>query len=159
MVQDPDPTTPVTTIKGRTRSLDDWLTSFELCLVALPSWLEAAAYVPLGERALRIFQEADCKAAFLVVGNERQARRILGDVVDQYVVFLDPDRTVVTALGLNRLPAFLHVRADATVAASAEGWDPAAWNRVADSLAKTMRWSRPVYPLPGDPRPSEGWPL
>lgn len=157
MATNPDPNIPVTTIKGRTRTLDDWLTIFHLCLVAYPAWPEAARYVPLGRRALEVFQQADCKTAFLVTGTENQARRILGDAAEKFVVFLDPERALVKSLGLGALPAFVHLRADTTLVDAAEGWDPAAWDRVAEGLGRDMRWSRPVYPMPGDPEPFEGW--
>jgi hypothetical protein len=35
------------------------------------------------------------------------------------------------------------VRQDTSVGAAAEGWDPAAWQRVTDELAKAMAWSAP----------------
>lgn len=157
MAQNPDPTVEVTTITGRTRSLDDFLTIFHLCLVAFPTKPEARAYVPLGRRLLDVFRGADCKTAFLVTGNEHQARRLLGDAADHYVVFLDPERQLVTSLGLEALPAFVHLRADTTLVDAAEGWDPAAWHRVSKGLGKEMAWSHAVFPLPGDPSPFDGW--
>jgi len=157
MAQNPDPYIEVTTIAGRTRPLDDWLTIFHLCLVALPARPEAQDYVPVGRRALEVFQGADCKTAFLVSGNEQQARRLLGKAADEFVVFLDPERKLVSGLGLARLPAFVHLRADTALVDAAEGWDPAAWNRVAQGLGKAMAWSSPAYPQPGDPPAFEGW--
>lgn len=157
MAQNPDPYIELTTIAGRTRPLDDWLTMFHLCLVALPGRPEAQQYVPLGRRSLEVFQGADCKTAFLVTGREQAARRVLGNAVDDFVVFLDPERKVVSSLGLSHLPAFVHLLADTTLADAAEGWDPQAWHRVSEGLGKAMSWSHPVYPLPGDPSPSEGW--
>lgn len=157
MAKNPDPMLPVTTIKGRTRPLDDWLTIFHLCLVALPGRPEAAAYVPLGLRALRVFKGADSKTAFLITGNEHAARRVLGKAADEYVVFLDPDRELVQSLGVSHLPAFVHLRADTTLVNAAEGWDPPAWDAVAEGLGEAMKWTRPVYPMPGDPGPFPGW--
>ena len=104
-----------------------------------------------------MFREADCKTCWLVTGNEATARRVLGKFVDEFVVYLDPDGTVARAFGVERTPAFVHVRADASVAAVADGWDAAAWQSVADSLATAMRWTKPVYPEPGDPAPFFGW--
>lgn len=157
MAQNPDPFIELTTIKGRTRPLDDWLTVFHLCLVAVPAWPEVQRYVPLGRRALEVFQGADCKTAFLVTGNETQARRILAADADRFVVFLDPERKFVQSLALARLPAFVHLRADTTLVDAAEGWDPRAWDRVAEGVGKAMAWTRPVYPQPGDPPAFEGW--
>lgn len=157
MAHNPDPTIPMTTIAGRTRTLDDWTTIFDLCLVILPGWAEAAPYVPLGQRALDVFRGADCRAAFVVTGGEATARKLLAKAADDLLVFLDPERTLVKSLGLARLPAFVHVKADGTLADAAEGWDPPAWHRVAEGLGKTMSWSNPVYPMPSDPPPFEGW--
>lgn len=159
MAQNPDPFIELTTIKGRTRPLDDWLTNFHLCLVALPSRPEAHVYAGLGRRTLEVFQGADCKTAFLVTGNAMQARRLLGDDAERFVVFVDPERKFVQSLGLSHFPAFVHLRADTTLVDAAEGWDPEAWDRVSEGLAKAMAWSRPVYPLPGDPPPFAGWAL
>lgn len=157
MAQNPDPTIPVTTLAGTTRALDDWLTFFDLVLVALPGRPESTAYVPLGLRALRVFRDADCRAAWLVTGNDTAARRVLGRHADEFLVFLDPERQLVKSLGLGALPAFVHLRADTTLVDAAEGWDPPAWDRVAEGIGKAMAWTRPVYPLPGDPPPFPGW--
>lgn len=157
MAKNPDPLIPLTTIAGRTRTLDDWLTTFDLCLVAMPAKPEAAVYVKASRRALDVFQGADCKTAFLVTANELQARRLLGPAADEYVVFLDPERDFVRSLGLEALPAFVHLRADTTLVDAAEGWDPRAWHRVSEGLGKAMAWSHAIYPLPGDPPPFTGW--
>ncbi|HLG01470.1 MAG TPA: hypothetical protein VI916_13465 [Acidimicrobiia bacterium] len=157
MAKNPDPIIEVTTLQGRTRPLDDWLTISHLCLVALPSRPESQLYVPLGIRALDAFQQADCKTAFLITGSEAQARRLLADDLNRFVVFLDPERTLVESLGLTALPAFVHLRADTTLVDAAEGWDPPAWQRVSAGLAAAMKWSQAVFPLAGDPPPHPGW--
>jgi len=152
-----DPQVPLTTLTGVTRSLDSWLTLGHLALAVLPSWPEAQSYVGLARRAFRVFSEADCKTAWMVIGNETAARRVLGKAIDEYIVFLDPDATVARSLGIERTPAFVHVTADCAVAAVADGWDPEAWQAVADSLATAMRWTKPVYPELHDPPPFFGW--
>jgi hypothetical protein len=157
MAQTPDPTIPLANLHGRTRTLDDWLTISHLALVVLPGKPEASKYVALGERALRVFRESDARTAFLVTGNEHAARRVLGPVAERYVVFVDNERALVNSLGLARLPAFVHLRSDCALVDAAEGWDPQAWDRVSESIAKATRWSRAVYPMPGDPAPFEGW--
>jgi hypothetical protein len=50
------------------------------------------------------------------------------------------------------------VKADGTVAGSAEGWNPAQWRDVSASLAKVLSWSKPELPHPKDPRPFAGSP-
>jgi hypothetical protein len=155
--QQADPQLPLTNYAGVTRSLDQWLTMGHLAMVVLPSWPEAQAFVQLGRRAFKVFKEADCKCCWMVVGNQAVAQRVLGRHLDEYVVYLDPDGSATRGLGIERTPAFLHLRADASVAKVADGWDPDAWQDVADSLATAMRWTKPVYPEPGDPAPFYGW--
>jgi hypothetical protein len=155
--QQADPQLPLTNLAGVTRSLDQWLTMGHLAMVVLPSWPEAQAYVQLGRRAFRVFNQADCTCCWLVTGNEAAARRVLGRYLDEYVVYLDPDGSAARAMGVERTPAFLHLRADASVAKVADGWDADAWQSVADSLATAMRWTKPVYPEPDDPPTFYGW--
>ena len=85
-------------------------------------------------------------------GNEFIARSVLGDAEDKYLTFVDPDAAFVQSLGLTHLPAFVHLRQDTTLVASAEGWDP---ERVATSgqgsgevhgVDATRRWPGPGIP-------------
>ena len=157
MAQDPDPTVELTTARGVTRTLDDWTTSFHLALIVLPGRPEAAPYVRIGKRIIDVLGGSDCRPAFLVVGNERSARRVLGSALDDYLCFLDPEGAFVKAAGLERLPAFVQIRVDGSLAGAAEGWDPNAWDEAVERLAKEMAWTRPLIPAPGDPPPFEGW--
>ena len=84
--------------------------------------------------------------AFIVTGTADEARQFLGPWADKVLTFADPDRAAVRGLGLNELPAFLHIRGDRTVAAAAEGWDPEQWREVAASLAENNSWSDPAHP-------------
>jgi hypothetical protein len=154
----PDPAMKLTTSKGVTRTLDDWSTMFHLCLVILPARSEAAAFVPIGERLFATFGDADCRASFVVTGPEPVARRLLGDT-EKSVVFLDPELELVHGLGLERLPAFVLLRQDTTVAACAEGWDPKEWHDVAREVGRMLAWTRPEISRPGDPHPFPGWPV
>jgi hypothetical protein len=157
VAHDPDPGLELTTIRGVTRTLDDWTTTFHLALVVLPGRPEASVFVRVGRRIADVLGGSDCRTAFLVAGSERAARRVLGPVADQYLCFLDPEGTVVSGFGLARLPAFVHVRLDTTLAAAAEGWNPDEWDDAVERLAKEMAWSKPLIPAPGDPRPTPGW--
>jgi hypothetical protein len=154
----PDPSLKLTSSKGVTRTLDDWSTIFHLCLVILPARPEASAWVPVARRMFRTFGDADCHTAYCVTGTEAIARRILGDVEGEALVFVDPDGALVRSLGLERLPAFVHLRQDTTLVAAAEGWDPRAWQRVAREVGKALAWSVPEVAGPGDPAPTTGWP-
>ena len=157
MAQDPDPNIELTTIRGVTRTLDEWTTTFHLALTVLPGRPEGSAWVRVGRRIADVLGGSDCRAAFLVAGSERTARRVLGPAADEYLSFLDPEGTAVKGLGLTKLPALVHVRVDTTLAGVAEGWNPTEWSDVVERLAKEMAWTRPLIPTPGDPPPFAGW--
>ena len=132
---------------------------FHLCLVVLPGRPEGAAWVPVAERIFDTFGDADCHCAFVVPASEAVARRLLGPAERRVMTFVDPDLAFVQSLGLERLPAFVHLRQDATLVGASEGWDPRAWQRVARDVGAAMAWSVPEVAGPGDPRPTPGWPI
>jgi len=146
-------------LKGSARPLVEWLTTFHLASVVIdPYTVESAWILETAARVLRTFQGADARVNFVVTADADDARAFLGPLADEFLVFTDPDRTVVKALGLAQLPAFVFVREDGVVTASAEGWDPVAWRQVADVIAAATSWSRPVLPAVGDPAPFAGSP-
>lgn len=159
MATNPDPSLKLSSLKGVTRTLDDWSTMFHLCLVILPDRPEARAWVPVARRIFATFGDADCRTVYCVAGTPEVARRVLGDATAEALVFVDPDRSFVRSLGLQRLPGFVHLRQDTTVVAAAEGWDPREWQRVAREVAKAMAWTTPEVAGPGDPPPTPGWPV
>jgi hypothetical protein len=159
MAKNPDPALELTSSKGVTRTLDDWATMFHLCFVILPDRPEANAWVPVAQRIFAVFGDADCHTAFVVTGNEQIARRILGPAEREVLTFIDPDRAFVRSLGLEHLPAFVHLRQDTTLGDAAEGWDERGWHRVATGLGKAMAWSRPEVAGAGNPPPTPGWPV
>jgi hypothetical protein len=160
LAQNPDPTVKLTTSKGVTRTLDDWTTMFHLCLVVLPSRPEASAWIPVARRIFATFGDADCRCAFLVAGPEQVAARLLGGVEEHVMTFVDPDLEFVRSLGLQRLPAFVHLRQDTALLASAEGWDPREWQRVAREIGTAMAWSVPeLVGTTDEPAPTPGWPI
>jgi hypothetical protein len=144
-------------LDGEARPLPEWLTTFQLVVVAVdPFTYESAWIIDTAGRILRAFDGADCRVAWIVTGTADQARMFLGPWASELLTFVDPDRTTVGALGVERLPAFLHVRQDLTVAGRAEGWEPERWHDVAAELAGEMSWLAPVIPETGDPAPYEG---
>ena len=159
MAKNPDPNLKLASTKGVTRTLDDWSTMFHLCLVILPPRREASAFIPIAERIFAVFGDADCRTGLCVVGTDYIARSVLGDAEDKYLSFVDPDGEFVKSLGLTHLPAFVHLRQDTTLVASAEGWDPDEWQRVAKEVAKSMAWTYPEVSRPGDPPRTPGWPV
>ena len=157
MATDPPADLRLTPINGETKTIADWLTTFQLAVVVLdPFTNESAWIIDTAGRVLLHFREADCRVAFIVTGTADEARRFLGPWADKVLTFADPDRASVQGLGLNELPAFVQVRGDLHLAASAEGWDPQEWHQVAASLAENMSWSAPLVPAQGDPSPYAG---
>lgn len=157
MATDPPADLMLAPINGEARSIQEWLTTFQLAVVALdPFTNESSWLLETAGRVLLHFREADCRSAFVVTGTADEARQFLGPWADRVLTFSDPDRTVVKALGLNELPAFLHIRGDLKVVGAAEGWDPYEWRDVAEGLAKVMSWSVPLIPEITDPSPYAG---
>jgi hypothetical protein len=159
VAKNPDPTLKLSTSRGVTRTVDDWTTMFHLCLVVLPGRPEGAAWVPVAERIFATLGDADCRCAFVVTGGELVARRLLGEVEGRVMTFVDPESAFVRSLGLERLPAFVHLRQDTALVTAAEGWDPREWQRVARAVGEAMAWTVPEVAGPGDPRPTPGWPI
>lgn len=143
MAKNPDPALPLRHIDGTLRPLDDWLTMFHFALVVLPDSPEAVRFVPLAREIFKVFGDADCRTALLFPSMPSITKRVLGDTVDEIMTFVDPDKELVASLGLERLPAFVHLRQDTTLAGVAEGWDPDAWQDVATELGRAMAWSVP----------------
>jgi hypothetical protein len=153
------PDLTLTPLEGQARTIQEWTTTFHLVAVALdPYTYESAWILDRGGKILRIFAEADCRVSFLVTCSADEAREFLGPWAKEFLTFVDPDRSVVRSLGLERLPALVHVNMDHQVEGKAEGWQPDDWREVTDHLAKVMSWSRPTIPEPGDPVPYEGTP-
>jgi hypothetical protein len=159
VAQNPDPALELTSIAGVTRTLDDWATVFNLAIVLLPARPEAAAWVPVIDRIYATFGDSDVRTTVCVAANEAITRRILGDTADRWLTFCDPDQRLASALALERLPAFVHLRQDTTLVAAAQGWSVTEWQRVSDELAKKEHWTSPRIAAPGNPRPTPGWAL
>jgi len=160
VAQNPDPQLPLTSLKGVTRTLDDWATVFNLAIVLLPGRPEASEFVPVIDRIFATFGDSDVRTVVCVAGNASISERVLGeDAARRWLVFCDPDATLATSLGLERLPAFVHLRQDTTLVTAAQGWSPREWQRVADEIAKSLHWTTPVIAGRGDPAPTPGWPV
>lgn len=159
MVTDAPADLSLAPLSGQARALSQWLTTFHLVMVVLdPFTPESAWLLPTVARILRVYDDADCRVGLLVTCAPEEARQFLGPYALEFLTFVDDDRSVVKGLGLERLPALVHVRQDLSVAASAEGWQPAEWRAVTDQLSLAMGWTRPVIPGLRDPAPYEGTP-
>ena len=139
------------------RPLDEWLTTFHLASVVLDPYTNESSWVLRSAvRVLEEFRGSDARVNFVVTADEADTRRFLGPLADEFLVFCDPDRAVVKAMELERLPAFVFVQVDGQVGAKAEGWDPRAWRSVAEVIAATSNWNVPLIPAAGDPSPFAG---
>ena len=159
VVDNPDLSLPLAPIQGDARSIDQWLTNFDLVFVAVDPKSKTSRWIlPTAERVLMSFYEADCRVAWLVAGDDDECREFLGSRADRLLVFADPERSAIAAFGLEHLPAIVHVGTDGAVVGAAEGWQPAEWRAVVNWLARDMAWIAPVLPAPNDPGPFEGSP-
>lgn len=144
-------------LDGEARELDEWLTTFHLASVVLDPYTNESSWIlKTAVRILEGLRGSHARVNLVVTADDADARRFLGPLADQFLVFCDPDRTVVKALGLSQLPAFAFVRVDGEAVAVAEGWNPAEWRTVADTITATTKWQTPMIPAPGDPGPFAG---
>lgn len=159
MAKNPDPLLAITSFHGKTRTLDDWATVFNLAIVVLPDRPEGAHFLPVIERIFATFGDSDVRTIVCVPSTPAITKRILGDVVDEWLVWCDPERALVDSLGLERLPAFVHLRLDTSLVSAAQGWSPTEWQKVADEIARHEHWTSPIVSGRGDPHPTPGWPI
>ncbi len=159
MPTDPAGDVLLTHLSGAERPLDDWLTTFHLAVAVLdPYEYESAWLLDTAGRILTTFTGADARVGFVITAAPEDAKTFVGPWADRLFVLCDPDKAFVKSLGLETLPAFVHLGLDGSLLGSAEGWDPVAWRAVADNLAKAMSWKGPEIPAAGDPRPYAGAP-
>ena len=157
MATDPSGDLLLAPLTGEAHSVSEWLTTFHLCIVVLDPYTNESAWIlETAGRILQNYTAADVRCAFLVTATADEARQFLGPWTERLLVFADPDREAVKALGLQQLPAFVHLNISGAVEDSAEGWDPDAWRRVAENLSRLQDWTRPTIPGPGDPAPYSG---
>ena len=119
---------------------------------------ESSWILQTAARILEGLRGSDARVNFVVTSDAEDATAFLGPLADEFLVFCDPDRTAVKALGLSELPAFVFIRVDGTVAAAAEGWNPAEWRRGRRGDRRRDRLVCADDPEPGDPGPFRGSP-
>lgn len=160
MATDPSGDLTLAPLTGEPHTLREWLTTFHLVVVALDPYTHQSAWLlETAGRILEVFDQADCRVAWLVTCSPDEARQFLGPWADEILTFTDPDRAVVKGLGLQTLPAYVHIASDGSIVSSVEGWDPAGWREANDRLATMMSWRAPIIPAAGDPAPYEGTPV
>ncbi|MFT7394482.1 MAG: hypothetical protein ACI83Y_002160 [Candidatus Azotimanducaceae bacterium] len=144
---------------GQARPIMDWLTTFHLASVVLDPYTNESSWVlRAATRVLEQFRSSHARINFVVTAGADDARAFLGPLANQFLVFCDADRSAVKAMGLTELPAFVFTRVDGSVAAKAQGWRPAEWQVVADSIADVTSWTSLDIPGASDPRPFNGSP-
>lgn len=144
---------------GEPLTLSEQTRLFHLVAVVLDPYTEESSWVlATAGRILMELREADCRVAWIVTAVEEDARMFLGPWADRLLTFCDPDRKVVEALGVERIPALVAVGTNQELVGLADGWDPATWKPITDDLARVLHWNRPGYPKPGDPVPFAGSP-
>lgn len=144
---------------GQSRPLMDWLTTFHLASVVLDPYTNESSWVlRSATRILEQFRSSHARINFIVTSGPADARAFLGPLADRFLVFCDPDRAAVKALKLTQLPAFVFIRVDGSAVAKAEGWRPAEWAAVADTIADVTSWTSLDIPGSSDPGPFSGSP-
>lgn len=147
------------TLGGVSYTLREWVTTFHLVVVVIDPYTDESSWLlNTAGRLLNVFRGADCRVGWLVTTGEDDARTFLGPWASELLTLLDPNRALVKSLGLERLPALVHIRQDLSIAGVAEGWRPSEWQAVTDQLGEVMSWSKPRLPAPGDPSPFTGSP-
>lgn len=159
MATDPPADLQLTPIRGDAHTVAEWLTTFHLCTVVLDPYTNESAWIlETAGRLLQTYSAADVRVAFTLTCSVDEAKQFLGPWADRLLAFADPDRAFVKAVGLEQLPAIVHLNISGAVEDASEGWDPDGWRRVAENLSRILSWSRPTIPSPGDPAAFSGTP-
>lgn len=146
-------------IGGEPVSLADQTQLFHFVAVAIdPYEIESSWILETASRILFELREADCRVAWVVTAEEDDARTFLGPHAENVLTFCDPDRELVKALGLEQIPALIHVSTSQELVGRANGWNPETWKPITNHLAEILAWNRPSYPKPGDPPAFAGSP-
>lgn len=142
----------LTPLRGEGRTVKEWLTNFHLCVVVLDPYTNESAWaLESAGRVLSAYAAADVRVAWVATADADDAVRFLGPWSERLLTFVDPDRQLPKALGLEQLPALVHVNMSGAVEGAAEGWDPDAWRGVCENLSRILSWTVPVLPVAGDP--------
>lgn len=157
----PNPSLDITLspLVGEAKTLRQWLTTFHLGTVVLDPYTNESSWIlETAVRIMRQFSGAAIRVNFLITCEAEDARAFLGPYADEFIVFCDPTRSAVKALGLTELPAFILIQSDGSIPAAAQGWTAGDWKEVAAKIATLTAWSKPSIPASGDPGSFRGTP-
>ena len=144
---------------GQSRPLMDWLTTFHLASVILDPYTNESSWIlRTATRILEPFRGSDARINLVVTSGPKDAQAFLGPLAERFLVFCDPDRAAVKAIGLSELPAFAFIRVDGVVAAVRPGVAPARVGRRRRLDRRHHLWSSIIVPGPNDPGPFRGSP-
>ena len=143
MTSAPNPTLSLTTIDGKTRSLDDWTTVFQQLWVVLPPKAESEIFIPVAEQIFKTFGDSDVRCAYLIPAGEQVAKKIMEKTTLKAQCFLDEDGSICKAIGVSVTPSLVHIRQDTSVAHIANGFSEDSWNKTCEEIAKSIRWTTP----------------
>lgn len=155
----PDLNVTLTTIAGESRTLREVLTVFHMAAVVIDPYTNESSWIlDTAARIMHQFRGAGVRVSWIVTCGPDDAKTFLGPLADDFLTYVDPDRSVVKALGLSELPAFVLVRGDGTIPCAAQGWSGESWRTVASTIAELVNWSKPTIPATGDPGAFRGTP-
>lgn len=142
------------------KPLRDWLTTFPLVPIILDPYTEESSRIlPTAYRILSSYRDAGCRPCWILTCNHKDAEAYLGPWAEQLLTFTDPKRQLVSTLGVGFLPAFLFILPSGAIARATEGWDPVEWRSVAETISRTIHWSRPLIGSFQDPAAYLGTPV
>ena len=145
MTTTPNPTLEISSINGKSHSLDDLTTMFTQVWVVLPARGEAKDYEKVAKSIFKTFGDSDARCAILIPGDPRSAELVKETLDLNVQYFTDPDFKVCDALGVTSLPALVHIRQDTSVANIANGFDVEQLNATCKNIAKALRWTTPSF--------------
>ena len=151
MAKSPDPNIKLTSSKGVTRTLDDWATIFQLCLVVLRAAAEAGMFVR-SPAHLRRARDSDCRIVYYVLSDESSPTACLATPNISDTCSPTPNKSFVTA---SASPTY-HARSTCarTPSPASSTWrdsSTAAW-RVVDGIAKAQQIDSPTVAAPATAR-------
>ena len=150
----------LTPLGGEARPLEEWLTTFHLASVVLDPYTNESSWIlKTAARILEGCAAPTCGSTSSSPADGRRRPAFLGPLADEFLVFCDPDRAFVKALGLATAAGVrLHPRRRHACRPPPRAGRPTAWRAVADAIADDDGVVGADIPVAGDPGPFHGTP-